>query len=71
MRSVSTTSPRPNPALFSASIQGKKPICSEFSGRVQIGDAEWSAVAESSIPAGATVKVVSQNNLTMKVKEVR
>ena len=42
-----------------------------LAGRVQIGDAEWAATAESPIPAGATVKVVSQNNLTMKVEVVR
>ena len=39
-----------------------------LSGRVEIGDAEWSATADSPIPVGATVKVVSQNNLTMKVE---
>ena len=42
-----------------------------LAGRVQIGDAEWAAMAESPIPAGATVKVISQNNLTMKVEVVR
>ena len=42
-----------------------------LAGRVQIGDAEWSAKADSPVPAGTTVKVVSQNNLTMKVEVVR
>ena len=32
---------------------------------------EWSAAADSPIPVGATVKVVSHNNLTMKVEVVR
>jgi len=42
-----------------------------LTGRVEIGDAEWTASAESPIPVGATVEVVSQDNLTMKVKEVK
>ena len=42
-----------------------------LSGRVEIGDAEWDAVADGPIPAGATVTVVSQTNLTMKVKEIK
>ena len=42
-----------------------------LTGRVEIGDAEWTASAESPIPAGATVEVISQDNLTMKVKEVK
>ena len=42
-----------------------------LSGRVEIGDAEWTAVADSPVTAGATVEVISQNNLTMKVKEVK
>lgn len=42
-----------------------------LSGRVTIGDAEWTAVADAPIAAGANVKVVSQDNLTMKVEEVK
>ena len=42
-----------------------------LTGRVEIGDAEWTASAEYPIPVGATVEVLSQNNLTMKVKEVK
>ena len=42
-----------------------------LSGRVIIGDAEWTAEAASAIPAGANVKVISQNNLTMKVEEMK
>ena len=40
-------------------------------GRVEIGDAEWDAVADSPIAAGEDVKVVSQNNLTMKVEVIK
>ena len=39
-----------------------------LSGRVLIGDAEWTAVADRAIAAGADVRVVAQNNLTMKVE---
>ena len=42
-----------------------------LTGRVEIGDAEWTASADAPVAQGATVEVVSQNNLTMKVKEVR
>ena len=42
-----------------------------LAGRVEIGDAEWTAVADMPVPAGAAVKVVSQNNLTMKVEVVK
>lgn len=42
-----------------------------LAGRVMIGDAEWEAVADTAIPAGANVKVVAQRNLTMKVIEIK
>ena len=42
-----------------------------LAGRVEIGDAEWTAVADVPVAAGAVVKVVSQNNLTMKVEVVK
>lgn len=38
------------------------------SGRVAIGDSEWTAVAGSEIEEGAEVKVVSRNNLTLEVQ---
>lgn len=38
-----------------------------LTGRVLIGDSEWTASADGPIPAGADVKVVAQRNLTMKV----
>lgn len=42
-----------------------------LAGRVEIGDAEWTAEADSAIPVGATIRIVSQNNLTMKVEEMK
>ena len=42
-----------------------------LTGRVEIGDAEWTAAADAPVAHGATVEVVSQTNLTMKVKEVK
>ena len=45
-----------------------EPIGEGLPGRVIVGDAEWSAVADSPIPAGTDVKVVSQKNLTIKVE---
>ena len=38
-----------------------------LTGRVMLGDAEWTAVADSSLEAGVDVRVVAQNNLTVKV----
>ncbi len=39
-------------------------------GRVLIGDAEWNAVADAPIEVGASVKVVGQDNLTMRVEKI-
>lgn len=47
------------------------PVEPPLAGRVEIGDAEWTAVAESAIPVGADVRVVAQNNLTMTVVPLR
>ena len=41
-----------------------------LTGRVMIGDSEWTAAAETAIAAGTDVKVVAQDNLTMKVAAV-
>ena len=41
-----------------------------LTGRVLLGDAEWTAAADRPIGAGADVRVVSQQNLTMKVEEI-
>ena len=45
-----------------------EPIREGLPGRVMVGDAEWSAVADAPIPAGTDVKVISQKNLTIKVE---
>ena len=41
-----------------------------LTGRVMLGDAEWTASADRAIAVGANVKVVAQSNLTMKVVEI-
>lgn len=40
-------------------------------GRVRLGDAEWDAVADEPIASGSTVRVVSRNNLTLKIAVAR
>ena len=42
-----------------------------LTGRVMLGDAEWTAESERPIEAGANVRVVAQQNLTMKVEELK
>jgi membrane protein implicated in regulation of membrane protease activity len=39
-------------------------------GRVIVGDSEWNAVGETAIEAGVSVKVVGQQNLTLKVEHL-
>jgi hypothetical protein len=39
-----------------------------LAGRVLVGDAEWNAVSEAALAVGADVRVVAQDNLTMKVE---
>lgn len=41
-----------------------------LAGRILLGDAEWAATAETEIPEGADVRVVAQENLTMKVEKI-
>ena len=41
-----------------------------LTGRVMLGDSEWTAAADSPIEAGADVRVVAQQNLTMKVEKI-
>ena len=45
-------------------------VCPPLTGRVMIGDAEWNAAADAPIEAGAAVRVVAQDNLTMRVEKV-
>ena len=42
----------------------------EVPGRVLLGDAEWSAIADERLEPGVEVRVVSQNNLTLLVKKL-
>ena len=41
-----------------------------LTGRVMLGDSEWTAESERPIEVGANVRVVAQQNLTMKVEEI-
>ena len=41
-----------------------------LTGRVMLGDLEWTAESERPIEVGADVRVVAQQNLTMKVEEI-
>ena len=40
------------------------------SGRILLGDAEWTAIADVPVEVGADVKVVAQENLTMRVEKI-
>lgn len=42
-------------------------IVPPLAGRVEVGDAEWSAIATEAIRSGEPVKVTAQNNLTLTV----
>ena len=42
-----------------------------LTGRVMLGDAEWTAEADCPIEVGANVRVVAQSNLTMRVEELK
>ncbi|MBR1871526.1 MAG: NfeD family protein [Kiritimatiellae bacterium] len=39
-------------------------------GRVVLGDAEWAAVADCVVEPGETVRIVSRDNLTLKVEKL-
>ena len=41
-----------------------------LAGRILLGDAEWTAEADEPIAVGVSVKVVAQQNLTMRVEKV-
>ena len=47
-----------------------EPIAPPLAGRVLIGDAEWAATADVPLAEGANVRVVAQENLTMKVEAI-
>lgn len=42
----------------------------EVPGRILLGDAEWAAAAGERIDVGVEVKVVAQDNLTMRVEAI-
>ena len=39
-------------------------------GRIMLGDAEWTATSATRLDVGTEVKVVSQNNLTLRVEPI-
>ena len=41
-----------------------------LAGRILLGDAEWTAEADEPIAVGANVRVIAQQNLTMRVVKV-
>lgn len=45
-------------------------IAPPLAGRIELGDAEWSAMAAVPLEAGATVRVTGQENLTLQVEPV-
>lgn len=45
-------------------------IAPPLTGRVMLGDAEWTAESDAPVAAGTNVRVVSQRNLTVKVEAV-
>lgn len=60
---------------FEDDFPGKIAVVTEdintpLSGRVMLGDAEWTAVADSPIEKGVNVRVVVRDNLTLKVERV-
>lgn len=40
-------------------------------GRVEIGDAAWTAEAEAPVAVGRSVRIIALDNLTVKVEEIR
>ena len=60
-------------ADFDSDFAGRTGIVTEDvnppeNGRVQVGDAEWTAKSSTHIQAGTHVKVVAQKNLTLTVE---
>lgn len=49
----------------------KEAINPPLEGRVELGDACWTACADRPVAAGANVRIVGQNNLTLKVEEIK
>lgn len=60
---------------FEDDFPGKIAVVTEdinmpLSGRVMLGDSEWTAVSDTSIEKGVNVRVVVRDNLTLKVERV-
>lgn len=45
-------------------------IAPPTSGRILLGDAEWTAVSSVALSVGTDVRIVAQDNLTMKVEPI-
>lgn len=48
-----------------------EPIVPPLAGRVEVGDAAWSATADVKLDRGQSVRVIGQNNLTLKVEAIQ
>lgn len=60
---------------FENDFPGKIAVVTErinppLAGRVILGDSEWTATAENAIEKGVNVRIVSRDNLTLKVEEI-
>lgn len=60
---------------FENDFTGKTAVVTEairppLPGRVMLGDAEWTAVADTAIEAGVNVRILGRDNLTFKVETV-
>ena len=45
-------------------------VRSDVPGRIMLGDAEWTATSAKRLDVGTEVKVVSQDNLTLRVEPI-
>ena len=60
---------------FEDDFPGKVAVVTEavnppLSGRVMLGDSEWTATADCPVEKGVNVRVVSRDNLTLKVERI-
>ncbi len=58
---------------FNDSMSGRTGVATEdivppLTGRVEVGDASWTAVSDVPVAAGAAVVVISSDSLTLKVR---
>lgn len=52
-------------------VQVTEDIKKTAGGRVELFGVSWMAIADTDIPKGTTVRIVSKQNLTVKVEEVK